>query len=91
VNQNLGGKEKMKTQLNAAAGSAAEPRSWDRAEAWAAGQEVEALSMLQPAAARPEPVHAPSEDILRRATAMTSVMSRILQQASAPSHWGINE
>lgn len=82
----------MKTQLNAAvSSSAAGARSWDSAEAWAAGQQVEAISMLQPAAARSEPVSAPSDSILHRATAMTSVMSRILQQASAPSHWGINE
>ena len=40
---------------------------------------------------RSEPLNGSIESILHRATAMTSVMERILKQVSPPSHWGINE
>lgn len=81
----------MNTQLNVAGRLVVGSASWGSTEAWAATQQAEAISMLQPAAEGSEPLRNPAEAILHRATAMTSVMDRILQQANPPSHWGINE
>ncbi len=50
---------------------------------------MEYLSNLPEAVS--EPFDVSVDAILSRATTVTLVMDRILKQASAPSHWGINE
>jgi hypothetical protein len=84
-------RKKMNTQLDVAGRLVVGSASWGSTEAWVATQQAEAISMLQPAAGESESVKSPAQAILHRATAMTSVMDRILQQANPPSHWGINE